>query len=33
MNTPCERMIVFEKTAGRYDLGRWNVKGDADEMP
>ena len=31
MNTPCERMIVFEKTSGRYDLGGWAVKDDANE--
>jgi hypothetical protein len=24
-------MVVFEKTSGRYDLGRWTVKGDANE--
>ena len=27
MNTPCERMIVFENASGRYDLSRWVVKG------
>jgi hypothetical protein len=29
MNTQCKRTVVFEETPGRYDLGRWAVKGVA----
>lgn len=24
-------MVIFEKASGRYDLGRWTVKGNGNE--